>query len=60
MTYNEWLDWYEETLRASYVKAFLDRVVENEESFADWCGAEYDIYCEKPDEYEVPYTGILD
>lgn len=48
------------TLRQSYAKAFLDNVVEADELFADWCGAEYEIYQEDPSEYEVPYTGILD
>ncbi len=60
MNYKQWFKWYKPTLRQSYAKAFLDYAVEDEESFADWCGAEYEIYQEDPNEYEVPYTGILD
>ena len=32
----------------------------NDEPFQDWVLGEYDIYREKPSDYEIPYHGIMD
>jgi hypothetical protein len=60
MTFEDWFSWYDETLAAAFARAFLDGAVEFEESFAQWCKAEYEIYRENPTQYEAPYTGLLD
>jgi hypothetical protein len=64
MNYDAWFRHYDDpdasTLRAAFAKAFLDAAVDDDESFNDWCKAEYAIYRERPSRYEVPYTGLLD
>jgi hypothetical protein len=64
MTYEQWFAYYNDpeasTLRKAYAKAFLGGAVDDDESFNDWCAAEYAFYLRRPTEYEVPYTGLLD
>ena len=64
MNYNDWFTHYNDseasTLRKAFAKAFADGAVDDEESFNDWCRAEYEWYLGNPADYEVPYTGLLD
>jgi hypothetical protein len=64
MNYKDWFSYYndpdERTLQKAYAKAFLDGSARDDESFVEWCRAEYKIYREDPKTYEVPYTGLLD
>jgi hypothetical protein len=64
MNFDQWFRYYsdpqEPVLANAFAKAFLDHAVGFEESFSDWCKAEYEIYQKNPVQYEVPYTGILD
>jgi len=64
MTYPEWLRYYNDpeapTLRTAFTKAFADGAVGDDESFDEWCRAEYACYRERPADYEPPYTGLLD
>lgn len=64
MNYDDWFAYYNHpddlTLRKSYAKAFLDGSAGDDESFEEWCRAEYRMYREDPKEYEVPYTGLFD
>lgn len=64
MTYKQWFRYYSDpespTLRKSFAKAFADGAVDDAESFDDWCHAEYEWYLRDPEDYEPPYTGLLD
>ena len=64
MNYKQWFAHYDDpdapSLRHAYAKAFLDGAVGDDECFADWCRAEYEVYAGNPGRYEVPYTGLLD
>jgi hypothetical protein len=64
MRYVDWFEYYNDleasTLRKAFAKAFLDCAAGDDESFDDWCHAEYEVYRGDPKTYEVPYTGLLD
>jgi hypothetical protein len=64
MNYDDWFDYYNDpespTLRKAFGKAFADGAVGDEESFDDWCRAEYGWYLRDGEGYEVPYTGLFD
>jgi hypothetical protein len=64
MRYDDWFEYYSDpegsTLRKAFAKAFLDGSARDDESFEDWCRAEYEFYMGDPKTYEVPYTGLLD
>jgi len=64
MNYDDWFRNYNDpeapTLRKAFAKAFAGGAVDDNESFNDWCRAEYEWYLRNPADYEVPYTGLLD
>jgi hypothetical protein len=64
MNFDDWFAHHNDpeapTLRKAFAKAFADGAVDDDESFNDWCRAEYEWYLGNPTDYEIPYTGLLD